>query len=354
MPKHTMSGGADEQHERPLIEWILAAYPDTPKTRAKQWIVAGRVSVDGRIVRKPQQVMPDPASGLKLLDRRSTALDCGSGWEIHPRLSLLYLDCALAIVNKGAGLVSVPAPNTELSALSILQDILTGRLRPRDHRAPGKSLPPAFRRFTLLPVHRIDQYTSGVLCLACNPTARQNLIDQLKAHTMQREYIAFVEGRPPMPHGTWSHLLSLSPDELRQQVVTEPAVPGSASKTQEAVTHYEVLEEYSFLGGNGVVSKLKLRLETGLRHQIRIQAAEVGLPLVGERKYHHGPPATRLVEFPRQALHAASLTLNHPEQPERRLTWQASFPKDLRQLEHTLRQGRARSENRNKSYSSEA
>jgi 23S rRNA-/tRNA-specific pseudouridylate synthase len=119
-----------------------------------------------------------------------------SGWQIHPRVSLLYLDSALAIVNKGPGLISVPAPNCDLSALSILADFLVGRLKARDRGVAGKSLPPAYRRLEPLPVHRLDQYTSGVFCMATNPAARHHLIEQFKAHTMKREYVAFVEGRP--------------------------------------------------------------------------------------------------------------------------------------------------------------
>src|SRR6185369_2058238 len=101
----------------PLLDWVLRKHPDTPKTRAKQWILAGRVRVNGVVIRKPQQSMADPAGALDLGERQATTLDCGSGWRIHPRVSLLYLDSSLAIVNKGPGLISVPASNSDLSAL---------------------------------------------------------------------------------------------------------------------------------------------------------------------------------------------------------------------------------------------
>ena len=70
---------------------------------------------------------------------------------------------------------------------------------PGARRRPGGRLPPAYRRLQPLPVHRLDQYTSGVFCMATNPAARQHLIEQLKAHTMRREYVAYVEGRPTAP-----------------------------------------------------------------------------------------------------------------------------------------------------------
>src|SRR2546423_10325076 len=108
-----------QDNAKPLLEWLLHKYPDTPRNRAKQWISAGRVSVGGVVIRKPHEAMADPRDSLELRGRHATTLACGSGWQIHPRVSLLYLDPALAIVNKGPGLISVPAPDSDLSALSI-------------------------------------------------------------------------------------------------------------------------------------------------------------------------------------------------------------------------------------------
>src|SRR6266853_4798494 len=173
------TGNAIGAKHRPLLDWLLKKHPDTPKNRAKQWIRAGRVSLDGTIIRKPHETIPDPGDGLRLLGTHATTLDCGSGWHIHPRVSLLYLDSAVAVVNKGPGLISVPAANCDLSALSILADFLSGKLKARDRSVAGRSLPPAYRRLECLPVHRLDQYTSGVFCIACNPVARENLIEQL-------------------------------------------------------------------------------------------------------------------------------------------------------------------------------
>ena len=326
---------------KPLLDWLLRSYPDTPKTRAKQWIVAGRVSVNGVAICKPHQIIPDPGDALKLRDRHTTTLDCGNGWQIHPRVSLLYLDPALAVVNKGPGLISVPAPNCALSALSILADVLVGKLRPRDGGAAGKSLPPAYRHLEPLPVHRLDQYTSGVFCIATSPAARQHLIEQLKTHTMKREYVAFVEGRARLPKGTWRQWLQLSRDEMRQRVISETQAKAPGAEALEAITHYEVIAEYPLAGGKGFVTKLRLRLETGRKHQIRVQAANAGLPLIGDRKYNPGcrgeAVASPFVDFPRQALHAEVLALEHPFRPGMRMTWTAELHKDLRQLEIALR-----------------
>jgi len=320
----------------PLLHWLLGKFPDTPKSRAKQWILAGRVTVDGAVIRQPHRMMPDPRDALQLAGRHAATLSPGDGWPIHPRVTLLHLDTSLAVVNKGPGLISVPAPNASLSALSILADFIAGRLKPRDRALAGKALPPAYRKLELLPVHRLDQFTSGVFCMAANPDARQKLVEQLRSRAMKREYIAFAEGRAREARGVWRDWLQLSRDELRQQIL-----PGPNPGATEAVTHYEVVEEFSLGGGKHTVSKLRLRLETGLKHQIRIQAAHAGLPLVGDRTYN---PRPRVV-FPRQALHAQLLSLEHPAQPGKRMEWTAQFPKDLRQFEAVLRGGKISWEN---------
>jgi 23S rRNA pseudouridine1911/1915/1917 synthase len=330
----------DTAKDRLLLERLLQNHPGTPKTRAKQWILAGRVSVNGVVVRKPHAPIAHTDT-VELGGRHATTLDCGSGWQIHPRVSLLYLDSSLAIVNKGPGLISVPAAEGDLSALSILADFLVGKLKARDRSVAGRSLPPAYRRLQPLPVHRLDQYTSGVFCIATNPAARHHLIEQLKAHTMQREYVAFVEGRASGPTGTWRQWLQLSRDELRQHVLSEPAARAAGDEAREAITHYEVIAEYPLADGKSFITKLRLRLETGRKHQIRVQAANAGLPLVGDRTYNPGirtpDPANPRLDFPRQALHAEILTLEHPDQPGTRMTWKADLPKDLRQLEAALR-----------------
>jgi 23S rRNA pseudouridine1911/1915/1917 synthase len=339
----TMEADQDEA-VKPLVEWLLRAYPDTPKTRAKQWIAAGRVSVNGQIIRLPHQKMPDPQGALKLLHRETTALECKvNGWRIHPRVALLHLDAALAVVDKGAGLISVPAPGVDLTALGIVADFLAGNLHAMESGLDGRgrSLPPAYRRLKPLPVHRLDQYTTGVFCMAMNPTARRLLIDQLKAHTMQRAYVAFVEGRPPADKGTWKNWLKLRDDELRQFVIGDEEAQVAGEAAVEAITHYEVIAEYP-LANREIVTKLRFRLETGRKHQIRAQAAFAGLPLIGDQTYnrkYRENQGDRLIDFPRQALHAETLTLIHPGTGER-MTWAAPLPKDMRQLEALLRNKR--------------
>ena len=316
-----------------LLDLVLEKFPDTPRKRAKEWILAGRFSIAGTVLRKPNQLVTEQAGTLELQGRRLGTLALDEEWRIHPRLSLIYLDASLAIVNKGAGLLSVPAPITDVSALSILTDFLAGKLRGLERR----HLPAAFRQLEPLPVHRLDQFTTGVLCLALNPSARAALIEQFAAHTASRQYVAFVDGRPKTPQGTWRHWLRFDDETLRQHVAAQPG-----ADALESITHYEVLDEF-VLGKTGrVISKLRFKLETGRTHQIRAQAASVGLPLIGDRTYHplyHASKRERAVvpiECERQALHAEILELAHPVTGQRR-QWSVPIPADLQQLERALR-----------------
>jgi len=303
--------------ERALLDWLLAKYPETPRKRAKEWIQAGRVTVNGVAIRQPHHKLADPGAGLALLGRQAVTLDCGaSGLVIHPRVTVLFLDGALAVVNKGAGLLAVSAEPGDLSAQSILGDYLLGKLR------TARPAPAAYRQLRPLPVHRLDQHTTGVFCLAMNAPARQHLIGQLSAHTMRREYIAYVEGQPRAAHGTWRDWLKTGPDGLHQMIGRE-----RDEDAVTAVTHYEVLAKWPG------AAKLRLRLETGRTHQIRVQAQHAGLPLIGDRNYGARFPRIR---FDRQALHAERLALEHPVVPGKPMSWTAPLPRDLRELEQAL------------------
>lgn len=332
---------------RPLLAWLLLRFPDTPKSRARQWIAAGRVRVGGEIVRMPHRTMADPGDTLSLEGRHAPTPDCGAaGWLIHPRVTLLHLDANLAVANKGPGLLSVPAGADDLSVLGILADFLAGDLPARGRGPDGRprSVPPALRRLQPLPVHRLDQYTSGVFCMAMNAESRRLLIDELQSRAMRREYVAYVEGTPASSQGTWRNWLRLREDGLRQFVIGEAEARQAGETATTAITHYEVIEAFPPARDGSVVSKIRCRLETGCKHQIRAQAAAAGLPLVGDRIYNrayrgHSAQTPRL-EFPRQALHAAMLSLVYPEAGGARMTWAAALPKDLRELETRLRSGR--------------
>ena len=193
----------------------------------------------------------------------------------------------------------------------------------------------------------VQAFSQGASLIKGRAGQSRGELADMRCHVgrQQTDLDAFVEGRPGTPKGTWRQWLELSRDELRQRVVSETQAKTAGSEALEAITHYEVAAEYKLAGTQRVATKLRLRLETGRKHQIRVQAANAGLPLIGDRTYNpefrRRPPTRARIDFPRQALHAEVLTLEHPDHPGARMSWTAELPKDLRQLESALRSGRA-------------
>lgn len=317
-------------NEKTLLDWAVRLCPDSPRKRVKAWIVAGRFCLDGKVVTKAGLRLADPGDRLTMGSPEKVAKAWGHRKRIHPKLVLVYLDTDLAIVDKEAGLLSVPTENqAKISAIEVLASYLNdhrGEARRRAYFGTADPVKP-------LPVHRLDQYTSGLLCIAFNDESRRKLIEQLRSHDFLREYIAYADGDAPGQAGVWRDHLQLADDGYTQQLKAE-AEPG----TTEAVTHFAVETIYA----RHHVAKLRIRLETGLKHQIRIQAAAHGLPLIGDRIYHPGTQkavsktgAKLPYGFKRQALHAAVIGIRHPKSGEK-LKFQSKIPGDMQALEERL------------------
>jgi 23S rRNA pseudouridine1911/1915/1917 synthase len=316
--------------EETLLHWVQKRFPDSPRKRLKEWIVSGRIQINGKPVTRAGLRMGDPGDQLTLGHADTSLAAWTHRKKIHPKLSVLHLDDSLAIVDKSYGLLSIPVEDHPgESALSVLGDYLND---PRGD-AQRKRLFGSTAHVTPLPVHRLDQYTSGLLCLALNPKARRVLIDQLHRHEILREYIAFCDGRARKESGTWKHYLKLDKAGYKQSLYNNPS-----EGTTVAITHYAV--EHYFKRNR--VSKLVIQLETGLKHQIRIQAAAEGLPLIGDRIYHE---ATREAVarkgaklpygFRRQALHASVIGLKHPVTGQD-LRFESRLHADMQRLEERL------------------
>lgn len=227
-------------------------------------------------------------------------------------LESVYEDETLIVVNKPAGLLAVPLER-KAAAPSVFAQI-EERLRSR-----GKQRP--------LIVHRIDQDTSGLVVFAKDERAQQALVAQFKRREPERVYLAIMQGRPEPPRGTWRDRLVWD----RKALIQKPA-RGSDPGGEEAVCDYRVVE--AFRGA----SLVEVRLRTGRRNQIRIQAAMRGHPLVGERRYGSGTPR---IHFERQALHAWRLAFRHPVD-SRPLAFEAPPPADFADLLARLRAGRGK------------
>jgi 23S rRNA pseudouridine1911/1915/1917 synthase len=248
-----------------LAERLRALYPEASGRSLKQWLEAGRVTVDGRACRDGRlEIGPDAVVALG--GRRSA--------PFPRRLTLVHEDDAILVVVKPAGLLTIAtARERERTAYHLLWDYLA---------AKGE------RPFI---VHRLDRETSGLLVFAKSEAAKRGLQAQFEARSVERVYRALVEGRPPREQGTLESRLA----EDRMLRVR------SAERGRVAITHYRVL------AARREGSLLELRLGTGRRHQIRVQLAESGCPIVGD--VTHGGPRR---EAGRLCLHATRLGFTHP------------------------------------------
>jgi 23S rRNA pseudouridine1911/1915/1917 synthase len=222
-------------------------------------------------------------------------------------LDIVYEDDTLLVINKPVGLVVHPGSgNWEGTLLNALLH----------HASQLAEVPRAGI------VHRLDKDTSGLLVVAKTLIAQTHLVRQLQARSVKREYLALVYGELSRD-GTVDEPIGRHHVQRVKMAVTERGKP--------AITHYQV--EMQFPG----CTLLRCRLETGRTHQIRVHMAHIKHPLVGDTVYLKGPqkcvPELRelLNGFPRQALHATRLALEHPVTGEE-MGWHAPLPRDMVQL----------------------
>lgn len=225
-------------------------------------------------------------------------------------LHVVYEDDVLMGVNKPAGLLTVPLERKPgvPSLYERVEDLF---------RSHGKRRP--------LIVHRIDQDTSGLVLFAKEAQAHAHLKRQFRRREPQRVYLAVVNGRPDPPSGTWRDRLVWDERALIQKETHE-----RDSRGTEAISEYRVVEPLR------EASLIEVRLRTGRRNQVRIQAQLRGHPLVGEERYIAGSTAFRRVRFPRHALHAWRLVFRHPVDG-RRMDLEVPPPRDFADLVERLR-----------------
>jgi 23S rRNA pseudouridine1911/1915/1917 synthase len=227
-------------------------------------------------------------------------------------LPIVYEDDTLVVLDKPAGLLAVPLPLRRRENARSVFDDLKEYLRHRGRRRP-------------FVVHRIDRDTSGLVLFAKSAAAQDHLKGQFKRHLPERVYQAVVYGHPSPASGTWRDHLVWDDRSLIQKE-THPRDP----RGKEAISQYRVLEQ---LKGAALI---EVRLVTGRRNQIRIQARLRGHTLVGEQRYTYGPDTLRSIAFPRQALHAHRLAFKHPVDG-RELRFETPLAPDIKDLIVKLR-----------------
>ncbi|MGE0559360.1 MAG: 23S rRNA pseudouridine(1911/1915/1917) synthase RluD [Burkholderiales bacterium] len=284
-----------------LDQALAQLLPQYSRARLSAWVRDGRVTVDGR-TRTPrdklhggEQITVQPALSPQETAFRPQALP----------LAVVYEDDALLVINKPAGLVVHPGSgNWEGTLLNALLA-----------RAPELATVP---RAGI--VHRLDKDTSGLLVIARTLTAQTDLVRQLQARSVGREYCAVVHGRVAR-NGKIEGPIGRDPRSRTRMAVTATGKP--------AVTHYTVVERFA------AASLLACRLETGRTHQIRVHLQKLGHPIWGDPVYGKKTTAT-VLRIGRQALHAEKLTLVHPL-TGKTMQWHAPLPEDMRQLIEDLR-----------------
>jgi 23S rRNA pseudouridine1911/1915/1917 synthase len=258
---------------------LIQRHPELSRRRARDVIEKGQVSLEGVVVLEPGREV-DPDARIEWEPNRKARR------RVRSSLPLLYEDERLVIVDKPAGLLTVPsAPDArgEDTAFARVREYAT-HARPR---RPYAGL-----------VHRLDRDTSGALVFALDPETRQALITVVSAHRMERRYLALVRGAPPEESGRIDVPLHEEYKDGRRRVArgNEPA--------RAAVTHWRVRERL------GPAALLELSLETGRQHQIRVHLAHAGHPVLGDRVY--GGEGRPPIDVPRQMLHAEVLGFDHP------------------------------------------
>ena len=299
-------------------------FPEFSRGQLQGWIKAGELTVNGER-KKPNNKL----AGGESLSLEAVLVDVNDWQPEAIPIDVVYEDDQLLVVNKPAGMVVHPAAGNYTGTL--LNALLY-------HVPEAAQLPRAGI------VHRLDKDTTGLMVVAKTLSAQNHLVQQLQSRTVSRRYFAAVYG-PLSGEDCIDQPIGRDPKlRTRMAVVDE-------SSGKEAITHYVVEERFQHF------SLVKLKLETGRTHQIRVHMAHIGHGLIGDSykskaiRRSEGGQSLQMCEldselleyvrsFPRQALHAAELGLIHPKTQEQ-CSWSAPLPQDICDLLTLLRERNA-------------
>jgi len=301
-----------EQAGMRLDQAIAQVFSDYSRSRLTAWLKEGKILVDGQAGVAPRTEVVG-GEHIELLAEPEAQTEAGP--ENIP-LDVVYADEHIIVINKPAGLVVHPGAGNMTGTL--MNALLF-------HFPELRQLPRAGI------VHRLDKDTSGLLVVARSLPAHKTLVEALAERDMHREYLAVAQGLL-VAGGTIDRPIGRHPRERTRMAVTETG--------REAVTHYRVAEKFR------QHTLLRVQLETGRTHQIRVHMAHLKLPLVGDPDYGGrlrlpkgaSPELIEMLRgFRRQALHAARLELQHPATGEL-MAWEVPIPADMQALIELLRE----------------
>ncbi|WP_347331160.1 23S rRNA pseudouridine(1911/1915/1917) synthase RluD [Marinimicrobium locisalis] len=288
-------------------------FPEFSRARLQSWIRDGQLTLNGRKAKPKERLIGGEELQLE------AELEPQGEWEPEEiDLDIVYEDEDLLVINKPAGLVVHPAAGNHTGTL--LNALL--------HHCPTiEGIPRAGI------VHRLDKDTTGLMVVAKTLSAHTDLVDQLQERIVSREYEAVAVGTMT-GGGTVEARIGRHPKQRKQMAVVEEG-------GKRAVTHYRLVQRFPSH------THIRVKLETGRTHQIRVHMAHIRHPLVGDPVYGGRfkipkSASDDLIEtlksFPRQALHAASLGLEHPVTGEY-CEWTAPLPEDFQSLLEALKAG---------------
>jgi 23S rRNA pseudouridine1911/1915/1917 synthase len=288
-----------------LDQALARLFPQYSRNRLQAWLKSGHIRITGgkmqggALFEAKQQVM---GGELIVLEPPPAPQDVPQAQRMP--LNIVHEDASLIVIDKPAGLVVHPGAGqpdrTLLNALLHHEPKLAG--------VPRAGI-----------VHRLDKDTTGLLVVAKTVISQTSLVKQLADHSMSRVYLAVVQGDPPAS-GKIDAPVGRDPRSRTRMAVDHRGKPSRTS--------YRVLERF------GHAALVECRLETGRTHQIRVHFQHIRYPLVGDTVYRRG--TRHGLSFPRQALHAAELSLKHPASGKV-MTWQAPIPADMKRLLKSLR-----------------
>ena len=295
-----------------LDQFLISRIPGESRSQIQNWIRKGFLRVNGDQVKTGYLTRLDDRVELNIPE----SLPDQPFPEDIP-LDILYEDADIAVINKPAGMVCHAGAGVRSGTLVNALLYHMGPLDAGDPQRPGI-------------VHRLDKLTSGVMLVAKNKQAHRQLSHQFKSREVKKEYLALVHGRPTPDSGTIDLPLGRDPRDRKKISVR-------ARRKRSAITHYAILESF------GPVSLLRVRIETGRTHQIRVHLAQKGHPVVGDAVYSGDRSKnlpTRLLaatrEMHRPFLHSNRVEFQHPRTGELRL-FIAPLPAELERFLSLLR-----------------
>jgi 23S rRNA pseudouridine1911/1915/1917 synthase len=299
--------GSEPVFNMRLDKRLKEMHPELSWRQIREAVEKGQVTVDGRVHKDPGlDVYPDAAIDLNI-NRPAQS-------RIRANFEILHEDDAIIVINKPAGLLSIPSsPEAAPSEDTVLQRVRDYMQLKRGHKTYVGML------------HRLDRDTSGSLAVALSKDAHAAGRDLFKHHRFDRQYLALVQGIPAQASGTIEARISSGYRDGRRKLVD------AAASGLDARTDYKVRERFAH------AALIELTLHTGRQHQIRLHLERLGHPLMGERVYAGETASTAAAK--RNMLHAWRLAFPHPIDG-RRISVEANPPHDFQKLLARLRAAR--------------